>query len=100
MSSMISGPSKRYHVNGSYTWHIDKRVKRYGRLCESTGTADREEAERYLLHRLHELRQVLVYGERPTRTFKEAAKKYLVENRLKKSIGRDAGTLKDMEPFI
>jgi len=58
MTISFSGLSKRYHVDGSYTWYIDKRVKRCGRLCESTGTDDRGEAERYLLHRLHELREV------------------------------------------
>lgn len=100
MTKMIRGLNKRFRVDGSHIWYIDKRVKRYGRLCESTGTADRKEAERYLLHRLHELREVLVYGERPTRTFKEAAEKYLAENRGKKTIKRDTGTLKDMEPFI
>jgi integrase len=100
MTKMFSGLSKRYRADGSYIWYIDKRVKQYGRLCESTGTSNREEAERYLLHRLHELREVLIYGERPTRTFKEAAEKYLIENRMKKSMGRDAGILKDMEPFI
>lgn len=26
------------HVDVSYGWYIDKHVKRYGRLCESTGT--------------------------------------------------------------
>lgn len=100
MSSMFTGLSKRYHVDGSYIWYIDKRVKRYGRLCESTGTMDREEAERYLLHRLRELRETLVYGERPRRTFSEATKKYLVDNAAKKSIARDAAALKEMEPFI
>lgn len=65
MAKILSGLSKRYHLDGSYIWYIDKRVKRYGRLCESTGTLDREEAERYRLHRLHELREALVYGERP-----------------------------------
>ena len=63
----MKGLQKRFHVDGSHVWYIDKRVKRYGRLCESTGTDNREEAARYLLHRLHELREVLIYGERPTR---------------------------------
>jgi len=58
----IKGLQKRLHVDGSHVWYIDKRVKRYGRLCEGTGTDNREEAERYLLHRLHELREVLIYG--------------------------------------
>ena len=52
----IKGLQKRLHVDGTHVWYIDKRVRRYGRLCESTGTDNREEAERYLLHRLHELR--------------------------------------------
>jgi hypothetical protein len=100
MTKTIRGINKRFRVDGSYIWYIDKRVKRYGRLCESAGIADRNEAERYLLHRLHELREVLVYGERPPRTFKEAAEKYLAENRGKRTIKRDMGALKDMEPFI
>lgn len=100
MSNMLSGLSRRYHVDGSYIWYIDKRVKRYGRLCESTGTADREEAERYLLHRLRELRETLIYGERSRRTFSEATKRYLVDNAAKKSIARDAAALKEVEPFI
>jgi hypothetical protein len=79
MTHPLSGISKRYHVDGSYIWYIDKRVKRYGRLCESTGTADREEAERYLLQRLRELREIRIYGERPTRTFRDAVQKYLVD---------------------
>jgi hypothetical protein len=47
----ITGLLKRHRTDGSYLWHIDKRVRRYGRLCESIGTADREEAERYLYQR-------------------------------------------------
>jgi hypothetical protein len=30
MHTSITGLSKRFHVDGSYIWHIDKRVKRYG----------------------------------------------------------------------
>ena len=91
MSQTVLGLYKRYRRDGDYVWCIDKRVKRFGRLCESTGTADRDEAERYLLNRLRELREILVYGERPRRTFREAAAKYLTDFAYKKSIGRDAG---------
>ena len=100
MSHTIVGLLKRYHVDGSYVWHIDKRVKRYGRLCESTGTSDREEAERYLMHRLLELRELLVYGERPSRTFRDAIQKYLTDYASKNSIDREAATLKDMESLV
>lgn len=100
MADMFSGLSKRYHVDGSHIWYIDKRVKRYGRLCESTGTADREEAERYLLHRLQELREILVYGERPIRTFGDAVQKYVTDYATKKSIDRERVVLKEMEFFL
>jgi hypothetical protein len=100
MSMSITGLVKRYRVSGDYEWHIDKRVKRYGRLCESTGSADRDEAERYLQHRLRELREIRVYGERPMRTFRQATEKYLADFRDKKSINRDAATLRDIGAFI
>jgi integrase len=100
MAYGIVGLLKRYRADGSYVWHIDKRVKRYGRLCESTGTGDREEAERYLIHRLRELRDIRVYGERPQRTFRDAVQRYLAEYSAKKSIDRDAAILRDLDSFI
>ena len=54
-------------------WHIDKRIRGFGTLRESTGTGELEEAERYLARRLEEIRQASVYGVRPRRTFREAA---------------------------
>jgi hypothetical protein len=100
MVQNISGLLKRHRTDGSYVWHIDKRVRRYGRLCESTGTADREEAERYLIHRLRELREIRVYSERPQRTFRDAMQRYQAENSAKRSIDRDAAILKDLGSFI
>jgi hypothetical protein len=100
MAQSICGLLKRRREDGSYVWHIDKRVRRYGRLCESTGTADREEAERYLAHRLRELREIRIYGERPERTFRDAIQRYLDEYSEKKSINRDQAVLMDIEPFI
>jgi integrase len=100
MSNLLSGIYKRYHADDSYIWYIDKRAKRYGRLCESTGTADRDEAERYLLQRLRELREIRIYGERPARTFRDAIQKYLIDYAAKKSIDRDRATLKEMERLL
>jgi hypothetical protein len=48
MSRAIRGIYRRYATSGEYTWYIDKCIKRVGRLCESSGTGDRDEAERYL----------------------------------------------------
>ena len=81
-------------------WHIEKQIKGYGRLFESTGTGYLEEAERYLGKRLEEIRQTCVYGVRPARSFREAATKYLLENQDKASIANDARHLKQLDPFI
>ncbi len=81
------------------TWHIDKKV--FGRrLCESTGTSELEEAEKYLVRRLEEVRQAVVYGVRPKRSFKEAATKFLIENQHKRSIRSDVGRLKVLVEYI
>ncbi|WP_412755550.1 tyrosine-type recombinase/integrase [Legionella longbeachae] len=80
-------------------WCIDKKV--FGRrLCESTGTDNLEEAEKYLTRRLEEIRLATVYGVRPKRTFKEAATKFLMENQHKRSISDDAGRLREVVKYI
>ncbi len=84
-------------------WHVDKRVRGFGRLCESTGASDPGEAERYLARRLEEIRQATVYGVRPTRLFRQAATKYLEDELLagtKRSLSRDAQALKAVDPYI
>jgi integrase len=80
-------------------WVIDKKV--FGRrLCESTGTSDLEEAEKYLARRLEEIRQAIVYGVRPKRSFMEAATKFLMENQHKRSLRDDAGRLRELVKYI
>ncbi len=80
-------------------WHIDKRVNGR-RLCESTGTGNLEEAEKYLARRLDTMRQAQVYGVRPKRIFRDAALKFMLENQHKKSIRSDAGRLKILDAYI
>lgn len=79
-------------------WHLDKQV-RGRRLCESTGTSDLQEAERYLAKRLEETRQAEVYGVRPKRSFRQAATKHLNES-FKASIQDDAKWLKKLDGFV
>jgi len=67
-----------YNRNG--VWHIDKQIKGYGRLRESTGCSSREEAEEFLIHKLEEIRKAKVYGIWPNRVWREAAAKYLLDN--------------------
>ena len=61
-------------------WWIDKRIKGYGRVAESCGTTNLAEAEQFLAFRLNEIRNAMVYGIRPTRTFQQAAIKFLEDN--------------------
>lgn len=85
-------------INRAGVWHIDKQV-RGRRLCESTGERHLEKAQEYLAHRLEEVRQAVVFGVRPARSFREAATKYLNESS-KKSLADDALHLKILDPFI
>jgi hypothetical protein len=80
-------------------WHVDKHIGGR-RVCESTGAAHLEEAQRYLARLMETNRQAQVYGIRPSRTFEEAAAKFVVENQHKRSIGDDVCRLKDLMPFI
>lgn len=67
-------------------WHINgKRIKGYGPLYESTGETDRDAAQRYLAHRIKEIRDGLIYGVRPAVPFRDAAAHYL-ETENKKSL--------------
>ncbi|MFU1915198.1 tyrosine-type recombinase/integrase [Bordetella avium] len=81
-------------------WHIDKQIKGYGRLCESTGTSDRQEAEKLLIFRLEKIRQSSVFGVRQERIWREAATKYLEEYSHQPSIWHTAIFLKQLDPYI
>jgi integrase len=80
-------------------WHIDKVVLNR-RICESTGSGELEEAERYLARRCEEIRQAAIYGVRPKRLFRDAATKFLTENLHKRSIADDASRLKYLDKYI
>jgi integrase len=97
MSKRIPGLYKR---GTQGIWHIDKCVRGYGRLHESTGTSELEEAERYLIRRLEEMRKANVYGIRAERTFRQAATKFLLDFQHKRSIDRYAQSLKILDPHI
>jgi hypothetical protein len=80
-------------------WHIDKVL--FGRrICQSTCTSQLEEAERQLARVMEGVRQAQVYGVRPSRTFEQAAAKFVLENQHKRSIGDDVSRLKGLLPWI
>ena len=81
-------------------WWIDKRIKGYGRVAESCGTTNLAEAEQYLAFRLNEIRNAMVYGIRPTRTFQEAAIKFLEDSQHKKLLERYVYAFDRVMPHI
>jgi len=97
MSKRIPGLYKR---GTQGIWHIDKCVRGYGRLYESTGTSELEEAERYLIRRLEEMRKANVYGIRAERSFRQAATRFLLDYQHKRIIGRYAQSLQILDPHI
>lgn len=80
-------------------WHIDKRIEGQ-RVCKSTGAENLEEAERFLARKAEVIRQAKVYGVRPSRSFKEAADKFVQENQHKRSLKTDLSHLKQLMPWI
>ena len=93
MSKKTSGLFKRGEI-----WHIDKRVCGI-RIRESCETSEIEEAERYLNHRIHEIRNQVIYNQRKEWTFLDAATKY-VQEETKKSLDRDIVSIEAANPFI
>ena len=49
---------------------------------------------------MEETRQAQVYGVRPSRTFEQAAAKFVLENQRKRSIRDDVSQLKGLMPWI
>lgn len=80
-------------------WHVEKRVLGH-RLRESTGVNSLQEAERYLNRRIEEVREAVVYGVRPKRSFEEPAIKFLMEHQHKRSLYSDEGRLKVLVKHI
>jgi len=86
-------------------WYINGlRIKGHGALYESIGRCSREEAEAYYLKRVSEIRQGVMFGTRPERTFREAASHYLeteiAKPEPKASLSTDASFLKELDSFI
>jgi len=80
-------------------WHIDTYINGR-RVYTSTGSDQLEEAERFIARLSEEARQASVYGVRPSRTFEQAAAKFMVENQHKRSLHSDIGRLKLLMPWI
>ena len=83
---------------GEY-WHIEKVINGH-RIYESTGETTYREAEKYYDSRINDIRQVIVYGDRPEVTFEEAVEKFLREDCPTKSLERAGYAFDNVLPFI
>ena len=80
-------------------WHIDKHIGGR-RVCRSTGAAKLDEAECFVARLAEQTRQAQIYGVRPVRSFEQAAAKFVLDNRQKRSLRSDIGRLKLLMPWI
>jgi len=80
------------------SWQVDKWFK--GTRLRQRGFASAAEAESWLIKRLGELQAVKIHGERPPRTFDEAAAHYLATHMDKVSIATDTYMLQGLMPYI
>ena len=80
------------------TWQVDKYWR--GTRLRQRGFPSFAEADRWLIRQLDQLRAVAIHGERPVRTFDEAAAHYLLTHQGKVSIETDTYLLQRIMPFI
>ena len=83
---------------GKY-WHIKKTV--CGVIIrESTRTGSLDKAELYLSKRAQEVRNYIIFGERPKKIFAEGAVQYIEANKGKASLKDDLNHLKKLNAII
>jgi integrase len=83
---------------GEY-WHIEKIINGH-RIYEATGETNYRRAAAYYDRRIQEIRQVIVHGDRPKVTFKEAAEKFLKGDCPTRSLERAGYAFEKVLPFI
>ncbi len=86
-------------VKRGATWHLDKRIGAR-RVCRSTGSTELAEAEQVVARLIETARQAQIYGVRPSRSFEQAAAKFVLENQHKRSLRNDIGLLKQLMPWL
>ena len=66
-------------------WHIDKFI-RGRRVCESTGTSDKRQAQEVLAQRVDQIREATLFGVRAEHTVRAAATKFLIDNKHRRAV--------------
>ena len=95
----MSRNTKGIYLQPDGTWIIDKVVKGR-RICYRTGTNSKTEAEAIMFQLVEDARRAALTMERPERTWREAATKYLLDNQSKSDIEDAATQFERMDPYI
>lgn len=90
MAKPTPGLKKRGNI-----WHIEKTICG-SKVCRSTQSSDLSEAERYLEEVTKQIREKVIFGQKPVHNLDEAAAKYLLENKTMRGIARQGYALKPL----
>lgn len=92
------GQSMRGILPDGDGWQVDKWFK--GTRLRQRGFLSFEDAERWLIKSLDRLREVHLHGERPDKTFNQAAAHYVLTHADKVSLPTEIYMLQSVMPFI
>ena len=82
------------------TWHVQVTAPNGSRIRRSAGTEDKRQAQEYHDRLKVELWQVHKLGDKPKRTWQEAAVRWLDEKDHKASLEKDAAQLRWLDQFL
>lgn len=88
-----------YKQPGSDCWFVDLAINGR-RIRKSTGTQDKKQAQEFHDRLKADLWRQSSFGEKPSRTWEDAVKKYLVEKADKKSLEHDKAMLRWALPYL
>ena len=82
------------------TWHVDVTAPDGRRIRRSTGTGDKKRAQEYHDHLKVELWRVHNLGEKPRRTWQDAAVRWIREKQYKRTVEGDKAILRWLDPYF
>lgn len=89
-----------YRRKDSRFWWIDATLPNGQRVCRSTKTEDRQQAEAYLAKLRHEAFQAAYLGVKPRRTWQEAVVRYLAVKATLRSIEDARRICRMLDPYL
>src|SRR5260370_30215186 len=89
-----------YRRSDSRIWWAAIRLPDGGRVCRSSGTANRQEAQEWLDHMRADLWRIRRLGERPTYTWQDAVVRWCNEKAHKATAQEDRAKFQWLDPYL